>query len=69
MVWVSLKRSEKKIFEKYYRIEQHRKLLKEGLGLGLHYVRRIVTLHGGSIELSNNPYGGTTFSIKLPYHE
>jgi two-component system phosphate regulon sensor histidine kinase PhoR len=63
------KKERKKIFEKYYRIEQHRKLLKEGLGLGLHYVRRIVTLHGGSIELSNNPYGGTTFSIKLPYHE
>ncbi|MGE0453265.1 MAG: PAS domain-containing sensor histidine kinase [Vicinamibacteria bacterium] len=38
----------------------------EGTGLGLPLVSRIVEQHGGSIELSASPGGGTTVSLAFP---
>jgi CheY-like chemotaxis protein len=38
-----------------------------GLGIGLSLVRRIVTLHGGSVEArSNGPGTGSEFVVRLP---
>ena len=37
-----------------------------GSGLGLSISRRIVTEHGGSLELSSEPGQGTTFTVTLP---
>lgn len=37
-----------------------------GAGLGLFVVRRIVDAHGGSIEVSSVPRGGSTFRVTLP---
>ena len=42
---------------------------KEGTGLGLMIVQRIVRAHGGRIELESNVGKGTTFRIWLPLHE
>jgi two-component system sensor histidine kinase HydH len=39
---------------------------KRGIGLGLAVVRRIVELHGGRIQASNNPKGGAEFVVDLP---
>lgn len=39
---------------------------KDGTGLGLAIVHRIVTEHGGSIEIEENKPKGTKFRIKLP---
>jgi signal transduction histidine kinase len=38
----------------------------EGTGLGLTLVRRIVTKHGGRIELHSPPGAGATFTVALP---
>lgn len=38
----------------------------EGLGLGLHIVRRIVEAHGGAITVHSDEASGTTFSGILP---
>jgi PAS domain S-box-containing protein len=38
-----------------------------GLGFGLSISRSIVTEHGGRIEATNNPNGGATFRITLPF--
>ena len=37
-----------------------------GLGFGLSKAWRIITLHGGSIEVGSPPTGGATFTITLP---
>jgi two-component system sensor histidine kinase AtoS len=38
----------------------------KGTGLGLAICKRIIEEHGGTIEASGNPDGGTTFTIILP---
>ena len=37
-----------------------------GLGLGLSKAWRIITNHGGQIEVSSQPGHGTTFTVTLP---
>ena len=41
----------------------------KGTGLGLTICRQILERHGGSIELADEPYPGTTFQIRLPRKE
>jgi signal transduction histidine kinase len=38
----------------------------EGTGLGLAFVERIVTEHGGSVKVGSAPSGGASFEIALP---
>ncbi|MBI4358571.1 MAG: PAS domain-containing protein [Candidatus Omnitrophica bacterium] len=49
-----------RIFDAYYTTKE------EGSGLGLMIVYQIIREHGGRIEVSSKPKGGTTFSIILP---
>lgn len=37
-----------------------------GCGLGLHIVQRIVAYHGGRVDVSSRPGGGTCFTVTLP---
>jgi signal transduction histidine kinase len=39
---------------------------KDGIGVGLSVVKRIVELHFGSIEVESEPAHGTTFLFSLP---
>ena len=52
------------IFEKYYMGEKTHN--KQGLGLGLSIVQRIVCLADGEIYVSSRPNAGSTFTVKLP---
>lgn len=40
-----------------------------GTGLGLTIATRIVSAHGGSIQVSNKPAGGATFTVRWPRAE
>lgn len=55
------------IFSSYYRVPEGDQYKVKGYGLGLSYVKDVVSLHGGSIELipSKNNLGAT-FEIILP---
>lgn len=52
------------IFEKYYQEDPGEK--KQGLGLGLSIVHRIVELSGGRIEVASQPQQGSSFTVYLP---
>ncbi|MBL0331203.1 MAG: HAMP domain-containing histidine kinase [Bacteroidetes bacterium] len=59
------KEYQKKVFEKYFRVPTGDVHDVKGFGLGLAYVKTIVELHGGTIELQSDK--GTTFNILIPY--
>ena len=54
------------IFEEFYRASNARQMEHEGDGLGLSLVKRVVDLHGGTINFCSQPGCGTTFHIMLP---
>lgn len=50
------------IFKRFWRADRSR---HGSAGLGLAIVERIAQAHGGSIDVSNNPGGGATFTLRL----
>lgn len=56
-----------KIFDMFARIDNPAVLQEEGTGIGLYWAKKIITLHGGTIEVSSEHNKGTTFVINLPY--
>jgi two-component system phosphate regulon sensor histidine kinase PhoR len=60
------KRDRERIFDKFFRVSQGDKHTTKGYGIGLSYVKTIVTLHGGSIEVKSTPGEGSEFIIKIP---
>ena len=56
-----------RVFELFFQAQQGPERKRGGLGLGLTLARRIVELHGGTIEVASDGLGsGATFTIRLP---
>lgn len=55
-----------KIFERFYRIDESRTKQTGGTGLGLSIVKKIITLHNGSINIKSQIGKGTTFIMTIP---
>lgn len=58
--------AQSKLFTKFYRVQSEKHLKEIGTGLGLAYVKEVVTRHGGSISVESNERIGSRFTIVLP---
>lgn len=56
----------KKLFSKFYRGENARRLQTEGSGLGLFITKNIIDAHSGEISCKSIENEGTTFKVVLP---
>lgn len=54
------------IFEEFYQVGVATNTSRDGYGLGLSIVRRIVDLLGVSLEVTSQPGKGSSFSVTLP---
>jgi two-component system phosphate regulon sensor histidine kinase PhoR len=60
---------QKKIMEKFYRVESSLVHNTKGSGLGLSLVKQIMEVHGGEINVRSHPGKGSTFSLVFPIHQ
>ena len=56
----------RKIFNKFYRVENEETRSKKGTGLGLFLVKEIIEAHDGNISAYSKPGKGLEFKIELP---
>ena len=56
----------KKIFKKFYRVQNGNVHNTKGLGLGLYFTKKVIDGHHGKIEVQSLPGIGTEFRIELP---
>jgi len=56
----------KRIFQKFYRVDDRLSREREGSGLGLAIVKHVMKAHGGRVELESHPGSGSTFALVLP---
>jgi signal transduction histidine kinase len=74
--WVSLsvedngvgiaKKDRKRIFERFYRVDNLLTRKTEGSGLGLAITKRIIEAHGGRITVQSEVGKGSRFTLQLP---
>jgi signal transduction histidine kinase len=57
---------QKRVFDRFYQVNQTLARTHEGCGLGLSIVKSIVTAHGGKVEITSREGQGTTVGVLLP---
>ncbi|QMV42875.1 sensor histidine kinase [Cohnella cholangitidis] len=54
------------IFERFHKADKARNRTSSGSGLGLSIVHKIISLHGGTIEVQSEVGKGTLFTVRIP---
>jgi signal transduction histidine kinase len=57
------------LFERFRRFHEAERPEVGGAGLGMAFVKTVVTRHGGDVEVASEPGQGTAFTIRLPVLE
>ena len=57
-----------RVFEPFFRVDKSRSRELGGVGLGLAFVREIVSVHDGSICIKSGKTGGTIFEVAFAQH-
>jgi signal transduction histidine kinase len=61
--------SERRIFEKFFRLDPHMERGIGGTGLGLYICRELVRRVNGRIWVEPTPGGGSTFLVEVPQEQ
>lgn len=59
---------QKRVFERFFRVDPARSRATGGTGLGLAIVKHVLANHGGEVRLWSSPGTGSTFTMRLPVH-
>jgi two-component system phosphate regulon sensor histidine kinase PhoR len=57
---------QKRVFERFYRVDKARARELGGTGLGLSIVKHLAQSFGGKVDVASEPGVGSTFSVELP---
>jgi two-component system, OmpR family, phosphate regulon sensor histidine kinase PhoR len=57
---------QRRIFERFYRVDKARSRETGGTGLGLSIVRHVAERHGGRVEVTSVLGSGSTFTVRIP---
>jgi signal transduction histidine kinase len=60
------RRAARRIFDRFYQVDQSLSRRAEGCGLGLSIVKFIVDAHRGTVEVESEPGEGSKFIVTLP---
>ena len=60
------RREHKRIFEKFYRVDDLLARQQEGSGIGLAIVQHVMRAHRGNVEVDSEPGRGSAFTLVLP---
>jgi signal transduction histidine kinase len=60
------RREQRRIFRRFYRVDQRLARDTAGVGLGLSIVELIARGHGGRVTVDSTPGQGSTFTLTIP---